>query len=348
MSRSNRFLAACRAQPVDAAPIWLMRQAGRYMPEYRALRANHRLLDMIKTPELAAEVTLQPVRAFDVDAAIIFADILQILDEVGLSLEFVEGHGPVLHHPVHGPDDVEGLDRRTGSGGLEQTLAAIRRVKRQLEGTLPLIGFAGAPFTLACYAVEGGSSKEFLRAKQFMYNQEPAWRRLLEMLTSLVADYLVDQVHAGADAIQLFDSWAGILSPADFADSALPYAREIVRRVQACGVPVIYFGTGLSGCLEEVRRIGADVIGLDWRIGLAQARTRLGEAQAIQGNLDPAVLLASAERIRRAAGDLIETNGGRPGFIFNLGHGVHKETPPDHVQALVDAVHQYRYSASRP
>lgn len=311
------------------------------MAEYRALRKQHTLLEMIKTPALAAEVTLQPVRAFDVDAAIIFADILQVLEDMGLDLEFIEGKGPVFHRPLSQARDVDRLARGRGNGGLEQTVTAIREVKPSLRGTVPLIGFAGAPFTLACYAVEGGSSKDFLRAKQFMYAHEAAWRRLLETLTEVVSDYLVEQVDAGADAIQVFDSWAGILSPYDFASYAAPFAAEIIRRVQARGVPVIYFGTGLSGCLEAVGRTGAEVVGLDWRIRLSDGRERLGPDRAVQGNLDPAVLLAPEEHIRRAAGLLLEENAGRTGFIFNLGHGVHKETPPDHVRALVDAVHTY-------
>ncbi len=340
MSRADRFLNACRGEPVDATPIWLMRQAGRYMPEYRALRAKYGILEMIKTPELAAEVTLQPVRAFDIDAAIIFADILPALEEAGLDLEFIPGKGPVIHNPVRSPSDVERLGWATGRGGLEKTMDAIRLVQSELDGLVPLIGFAGAPFTLACYAIEGGSSRDFLSAKQFMYEQPAAWDKLLTRISDILIDYLQGQVEAGVNVIQLFDSWAGALSPADYRTMALPYTQRVLQAVQ--GVPRIHFGTGLSGFMPLLKETGADILGVDWRMDLADARAQLGPDQPVQGNLDPAVLFAPADEIRRQAKAVLDANAGRNGFIFNLGHGVFKETPVEHVRTLVDFVHEYR------
>jgi uroporphyrinogen decarboxylase len=339
MPRHDRFLNACRGLPVDATPIWLMRQAGRYMAEYRALRENYGILEMIKTPELAAEVTLQPVRAFEIDAAIIFADILPALEELGFELTFVSGRGPVIGNPIRSADQVGALRPTPGCGGLDRTCEAIRQVRAELDGLIPLIGFCGAPFTLACYAIEGGGSKDFLAAKQFMYEQPAAWAGLLDALTDVLGDYLAGQVEAGAQTIQIFDSWAGALSPADYREYALPWTRRLVNQVRERGVPVIHFGTGLSGFLPIQKELGADVLGIDWRISLADARRILGPEVAVQGNLDPAVMLAPVDVIRGQASRVLAENGGAPGHIFNLGHGIFKTTPVDHVRALVDHVH---------
>jgi uroporphyrinogen decarboxylase len=342
MSKKDRFLRACRREPVDVTPIWLMRQAGRYMPEYRALREKHSLLELVKNPELAAEVTLQPVRAFDVDAAIIFADILPLLEGLGLPLEFKEGEGPVIARPVSDPTHIDRLTPVPPQLSLSFTLDAIRLVKRELNGRLPLIGFSGAPFTLACYALEGGGSRDFARAKTFMYNQPAAWHRLLELLADSVGAYLAAQVEAGVDAVQVFDSWAGVLSPADYVKYVRPYthrALDIVARKTT--VPIIHFSTGTSGFIDQVRPAGGQVLSLDWRVDLAEVWARFGHEVAVQGNLDPVVLHSSIAEIRRQAGRLLHRMQGRAGYIFNLGHGVLPHTPPDHVKALVDYVHQY-------
>jgi len=342
MSKKDRFLKACRRQPVDATPIWLMRQAGRYMPEYRALRERHSLLDLIRTPELAAEVTFQPLKAFDLDAAIIFADILPILQGMGLELEFVEGRGPVIGKPVASPADIERLVVRAPEETLAFTLEAIRLVKRDLEGRLPLIGFSGAPFTLACYAIEGGGSKEFSRAKRLMYNDPPNWRRLMEKISVAVGEYLRAQADAGADALQLFDSWAGALSPADYREFAQPYSRRALQIAAGAGKPIIHFATGASAWLPLLREAGGDVIGVDWRIDLGAARQSLGPDVAVQGNLDPVLLLGPVDLMLKRAGDVLASVAGKPGHIFNLGHGVLPHTPVENVRALVDFVHQPR------
>ena len=338
---SSRFLEACRRQPVDMTPVWLMRQAGRYMPEYRALRARHSMLDVIRTPALACEITLQPVNAFALDAAIIFADILPILIGMGLDLAFVKGEGPAISNPVRSPADVDALRTPSAEENLPYTLEAIRLVRRELNGRIPLIGFSGAPFTLASYAIEGGGSKHHLRAKSFMLSQPDAWRRLMDKLVAVVGDYLVAQARAGAQALQVFDSWAGVLSPADYRECVLPYTQRVVERARGTGVPVIYFGTDLNGMLPLIRQTGADVIGVDWRIGIDDAWRQLGGDVAVQGNLDPVALFAPWPELRRHVDDVLARAAGRPGHIFNLGHGILPETPVDHVRRLVDYVHEY-------
>lgn len=336
---TSRFLDACRREPVDMTPVWLMRQAGRYMPEYRAIRARHSMLDVIRTPELACEITLQPVNAFALDAAIIFADILPILIGMGLDLTFVKGEGPAIANPVRSPADVDALRTPPTEENLPDTLDAIRLVRRELDGRIPLIGFSGAPFTLASYAIEGGGSKHHLRAKSFMRAEPEAWSRLMEKLAAVVGDYLVAQAQAGAQALQVFDSWAGVLSPADYRAYVLPYTQRVVNRARSTGVPVIYFGTDLNGMLPLVRETGANVIGVDWRIGIDDAWRQLGGDVAVQGNLDPVTLFAPWPEIRRSVDDLLARVAGRPGHIFNLGHGILPETPVDHVRRLVDYVH---------
>lgn len=340
MSRSDRFLRACRRETVDATPIWLMRQAGRYMPEYRAIRAKYSMLDTIRTPELACEITLQPVNAFDVDAAIIFADILPVLIGMGLALDFVKGEGPQIGNPIRTAADVDALRTPPAAENLPYTLDAIRLVRRELDGRVPLIGFAGAPFTLASYAIEGGGSKNHVKVKSFMLSEPDAWARLMDKLATVVADYLAAQVEAGAQAVQVFDSWAGVLAPGDYRALVLPYTQRVIAQVRATGVPVIYFGTDLNGLLETLPETGADVIGVDWRVELDAAWARLGDGAAVQGNLDPVALFAPWPEVERRAADVLERAGNRAGHIFNLGHGILPETPVDTVRRLVDFVHE--------
>lgn len=342
MSQANRFLRACRREPVDATPVWLMRQAGRYMAEYRALRERYSILEIIKTPDLATEVTLQPIRAFDLDAAIIFADILPVLEGMGLELEFVKGDGPVIHNPVRSEADVDQLNTLPPEETLYFTLQAIKQVKRELAGSVPLIGFSGAPFTLASYAIEGGSSRSYVRAKCLMYEQPEVWHSLMTKLATVVGNYLRAQVEAGADAIQLFDSWAGALSPIDYRERVLPYSKLAVEIAQSqANVPLIHFGTGTAGILPLLKQAGGDVIGVDWRIELGQAGRILGDGVAIQGNLDPVVLFAPVDEIKRQTAKILDSVKGRRGYVFNLGHGVLQKTPVEHVAALVDFVHEY-------
>ncbi|MEA2515332.1 MAG: uroporphyrinogen decarboxylase [Thermomicrobiales bacterium] len=337
---TSRFLRACRREPVDATPIWLMRQAGRYMPAYRALRERYGILDLIKQPDLACEVTMQPIEEFDLDAAIIFADILPLLAGMGLSLEFVRGEGPVIHDPLRTAADVERLRTPPPEEALGFTLEAIRLARRELDPRgIPLIGFSGAPFTLACYAVEGGASRHHARVKRLMMGEPAVWDALMTKLSDAAGRYLVAQVAAGAQAVQLFDSWCGELSPADYAACVLPYTKRVVEMVRGAGVPVILFGVGTAGLLELLRDTGADVIGVDWRIELGEARRRLGLEVAVQGNLDPIALFAPWDALRPRAQSVLDQAAGEPGHIFNLGHGVLPETPVDHVKRLVDFVH---------
>jgi uroporphyrinogen decarboxylase len=337
---NDRLLRACRREPVDRTPVWLMRQAGRYMAEYRRLRETHTILEIIKTPELAAEVTLQPINAFDMDAAIIFADILPPLEAMGLSLEFIRGEGPVIHNPLRIDADVAALSVPDPRESLGFTMEAIRLVRRELAGRVPLIGFSGAPFTLASYAIEGGATRSFVLTKSLLYNQPHTWHDLMDKLAGMVGDYLVAQAEAGAQVLQLFDSWAGALSPDDYRRYVLPYSRRVIQTAASSGVPVIHFGTGTSGMLELIKEAGGDVIGVDWRIDLADAWRRLGDGVAIQGNLDPVALFAPLPELKAHVGRILAQAGGRPGHIFNLGHGILPGTPVEHVAALVDMVHE--------
>lgn len=364
MNQGNCFLKACRREPTDRTPVWFMRQAGRYMPEYRAIRARHGFLEMVKTPELAAEITLQPVRAFDIDAAIIYADILPPLEGMGLHLTYAHGEGPVIHNPLRAPADIAALAQPDPRETVSYTLEAIRLVRRELAGRLPLIGFSGAPFTLASYAIEGGSSREYRRTKQLMYRDPAAWHTLMRKLATLVSDYALAQLAAGADAIQLFDSWAGALAPADYAEFVLPYVQDVVARIKhhrsstrhqapepdgaqfsvhGSSAPVIYFGTDMSGMLGLLRQSGADVLGLDWRIALDDAWAQLGPGCAIQGNLDPHTLFAPWPVIERRAADILDRAAGRAGHIFNLGHGILTETPVENVARLAEFVGGYDF-----
>jgi uroporphyrinogen decarboxylase len=337
---NDRFLRACRREPVDCTPVWFMRQAGRYMPEYRAVRARHSLLEICRQPELAAEVTLQPVRALGVDAAILFADILLPLIPMGAQLEFAAGEGPVIANPVRTEGDVGALRPVDVHESLGHVLQAVRLLRRELEGKQPLIGFAGAPFTLASYLVEGGGSRTYLRTKQLMYADPRAWHALMGKLARVVADYLVAQVNAGAQAVQLFDSWAGALSPDDYREYVLPHSRLVLSEVAATGVPVIHFGTDTATLLPSMVEAGGTVIGLDWRIPLDEGWQLVGDGKAVQGNLDPTALFAPRDGLERRVRRILEQAAGRPGHIFNTGHGLLPETPVDNVRAVVDMVHE--------
>lgn len=348
MTKTERFLAACRRQPVDYTPVWLMRQAGRYMAEYRALREHYTILDLIKSPELATAVTLQPINAFDLDAAIIFADILPPLEGMGLSLEFVKGEGPLIHNPLRTPADVAALQVRPPEETLHFTLDAIRLARRELDGRqIPLIGFSGAPFTLAAYAVEGGGSKNHVRVKSLMMSDPDTWRHLMEKLSEVVGHYLLAQARAGAQVLQLFDSWVGQLSPADYREHVLPHSRRALEIASQAGVPIIHFGTDTAGFLPLIRAAGGDVIGVDWRIDLDTAWRSLGPEMAVQGNLDPIALFAPWPQLRQRAQQVLDAahTVGWPGHIFNLGHGILPHTPVDNVRRLVDFVHEYTATA---
>ena len=336
---NERFLKACRREPVDCTPVWFMRQAGRYMPEYRALRAKHSILELCKTPELAAQVTLQPIDRFPLDAAIIFADILLPLEPMGLRLEFAEGEGPVIHNPVRDHAAVERLNVIDG-GELDYVAEAIRQARRALNGRVPLIGFAGAPFTLASYAIEGGSSRNYILTKQLMYCEPKAWHQLMDKFARVITGYLRRQIKAGAQAIQLFDSWVGCLSVGDYVEYVLPHVQLIFEGLKREGVPMIHFGTGTSAMLRQMREAGGDVIGVDWRIHLDEAWATVGHDVAVQGNLDPLMLFAPLHEIERRVADILRRAGGRPGHIFNLGHGILPTTPLEHVAATIDMVHK--------
>jgi uroporphyrinogen decarboxylase len=337
---NDRFLRACRRQPVDRTPVWFMRQAGRYMAEYQAIRKNHSILEVCKTPELAAEVTLQPIERFSLDAAIIFADILLPLEPMGLNLSFVEEKGPVIANPVRTSDDITRL-RVVDGDAFTFSHDAMTLTLQRLAGRVPLIGFAGGPFTLASYAIEGGSSRSYITTKRLMFSQPKLWHALLEKFADVVTNYLHVQIGAGAQAIQLFDSWVGCLSPGDYEEYALPHVKRIIDRLRPAGVPIIYFGTGTSTLLPLMKKAGSDVVGLDWHVELDEAWARLGYDVAVQGNLDPVVLYAPVEEIDRRVKDILARAGQRPGHIFNLGHGILPQTPVDHVDAAIASVHKY-------
>jgi len=330
------FLAACRREPVPFTPIWLMRQAGRYMPEYRAVRERLGFLELCKSPDAAAEVTVTAVERLGVDAAIIFADILLVLEPMGVGLEFTRGDGPAIARPVRTAADVDRL-REVDVAELGFVFEAVRRARAALR--VPLIGFAGAPFTLASYLIEGGGSRTYARTKALMFGDPGAWRALMDRLVRTVAAYLNAQIAAGAQAVQLFDSWVGCLAPADYRTHVLPHVRALIAALTP-GTPVIHFGTDTAGLLEAMRAAGGDVIGVDWRVDLDAAWARVGHDVAVQGNLDPLALLAPVPEIRARAAAILGQAAGRPGHVFNLGHGIVPQTPVDHVRALVDAVHE--------
>ncbi len=335
-----RFLDACRHRAPDATPVWFMRQAGRCLPAYRAMRERHAFLDMCKTPELAAEVTLMPVHAFDVDAAVIFADIMLPVEPMGVDLEMREGVGPVIHNPIRTMADVARLRAIEPAEDVPFVLDAIRLVHGELAGKRAVLGFAGAPFTLACYLIEGKPSREYGLAKGLMYREPEVWHALMSKLSAVTAAYLRAQIAAGADAVQLFDSWVGALNPADYRRYVQPHVRAIFDAVRETGAPAIHFGTGTSGLLEDMAAAGGDAISVDARVMLDDAWARIGHDRGIQGNLDPTRLLAGWEATEEGARDVLRRAGGRPGHVFNLGHGVLPPTDPDLLARLVAFVHE--------
>jgi uroporphyrinogen decarboxylase len=334
-----RLLDACARRPVDATPVWLMRQAGRYLPEYRAIREKLSFVEMCMRPDVAAEVTLQPLRRFDLDAAIIFADILLPLEPMGIGFHFTPEDGPVIEKPVRTAADLEGVHTIHAASDLQYVMESLRLVRRELDGRVPLIGFSGAPFTLASYIVEGGHSRNYTHVKKLMYEDPATFDRLMTLISDVVVDYLLAQIAAGAQVVQLFDSWVGWLGPFDYERLVLPHVRRVVEQVKGRGAPVIYFGNGASGMLHHVATVPGDVIGVDWRIDIDRAWEQLGDV-AVQGNLDPITLLGPPSAIEERVADIIARVGGRPGHIFNLGHGLVPQTPPDNVKYVIDAVHR--------
>ena len=338
---SGRFLEACRRRATDVRPVWFMRQAGRYMKPYRDIRAKNSILDICKKPELAATVTLQPVDILDVDAAIIFADLLLPIEPMGLKLEFISGEGPHIENAITEPEDIDGLST-SRTDDLGYVGEAIQVVARALAGRIPIMGFVGAPFTLASYMIEGGPSKTFLKTKKLMFGNEVMWRRLMGKLVDVLGDFALLQVSAGARALQVFDSWVGALSPEDYVHYVQPYSRALIERVRGSGVPVIHFGTGTSGFIKELHAAGGDVIGVDWRVNIDQAWMDIGHRAAIQGNLDPVALFAPLPELRTKVTDLLRRTGTRPGHIVNLGHGILPETPVENVKAVVQMVREFQ------
>jgi uroporphyrinogen decarboxylase len=339
ITTTDRFLRACRREPVDCTPVWFMRQAGRYMEAYRALRQRHSLLTLCKTPELAAEVTLQPLQRLPVDAAIIFTDLLIPLEPMGAKLIFAPNEGPVIEDPIRNASAVETLRLVDPQADLAFTLEAIRIACRELDGKVPLIGFAGAPFTLASYLIEGSGSRHYIQTKSLMYHQPDAWHLLLDKLARVSTTFLRAQITAGAQVVQLFDSWVGCLSPDDYRAYVLPHTKQVMEGLRDTGVPVIHFATGAATLLDAMREAGADVIGVDWRMPLDAAWRRIGYDVGIQGNLDPVALFAPLPEIARRVDAILQQAGNRPGHIFNLGHGILPETPVEHVHAVAEMVH---------
>jgi uroporphyrinogen decarboxylase len=346
MSAPNSiFVRACKSQPTDRTPVWFMRQAGRYMPEYRAVRKQHSLLEICKKPALAAEVTITAAEILGVDAAIIFADLLLPLEVMGLPFHFSAGEGPVIEKPVRSSDDIKRL-RTDRAAELGYVSEAVALVARHFADRVPVIGFCGAPFTLASYMIEGGGSRNYVHTKKMMYNAPAGWDALMKKLVAVTTEYSIEQVRAGADAIQIFDSWVGCLSVEDYRRFVLPHVTGMVRKLQETGVPIIYFGTDSATLLPAMRETGADVIGLDWRIPLDEGWSRIDHRAAVQGNLDPVLLFADWKELKSRAGDILHRAAGRAGHIFNLGHGILPETPVENVKNLARFVQEF--SASRP
>jgi len=337
---NDTFLRACRGEGVDYTPVWIMRQAGRYLPQYQKVRARVDFLTLCKTPELAAEVTLQPVEILGVDAAILFSDILIPLEAMGMKLRFYEKKGPVLANPVRRARDVGRLRVPEPPESVPFVLETIRILRRALSRKVPLIGFAGAPFTLATYMIEGGGSKNFVNTKTLMYREPEVFHALMRKITDTTTAYLLSQVEAGAHAVQLFDSWAGALAPDDYRLFSLPYVKETIRALRPLGVPVIYFVNNCGGLLELARTSGADVIGIDWRVDIGKAVRRLGTKVSVQGNLDPCTLFSTEDVLRSKAEDILKKGRTARGHVFNLGHGILPQTPPDMAKALVEIVHE--------
>ncbi len=338
---NSRFLDACKRRPTDVRPVWFMRQAGRYMRQYREIRARSGMLEICKRPDLAATVTLQPVEVLDVDAAIIFADLLLPVEPMGLKLRYAEGEGPIIDNPVRTSDDVDTLST-TNTDDLGYVGEAIQQVVRALAGRVPVIGFVGAPFTMASYMIEGGASRNFIRTKKMMYSDETLWRRLMGKIVDVIAPFAISQVASGARAIQVFDSWVGALGADDYVRFAAPYSRALIERIRSSGVPVIHFGTGASGFFRELHAAGGDVMGVDWRMNIDQAWMDISYRSAIQGNLDPVALFAPLPELKTKVTELLKRTGSRPGHIFNLGHGILPDTPVDNVKAVVQMVREFK------
>jgi uroporphyrinogen decarboxylase len=334
----SRFLRAARCEPTDCTPIWIMRQAGRYLPEYMQVRSQVTFLELCKRPDLAAEVTLTAREVLDVDAAILFADLLPILEPMGFDLEYQKGEGPVIHNPIAEVGDVDRVRVLEDVSALEYVFEAVKLIRAGLPGNIPLLGFAGAPFTLASYAIEGGGSKNYVRTKSIMFGDEPAWTTLMNKLVDSLAKYLLAQIEAGCQAVQIFDSWAGCLSPADYRRYVQPHTKRLIERMPE-EVPVINFLTGNPALLADQAAAGGEVIGIDWRLDLADAWRTIGEGRAIQGNLDPVSLYTDRETLKSRVRQVLDAAAGRPGHIFNLGHGVHPDMDPEQVKALVRMVH---------
>jgi uroporphyrinogen decarboxylase len=338
---NDTFLRACRGEEVDYTPVWLMRQAGRYLPEYQAVRSNVDFLTLCKNPKLAAEVTLQPVDILGVDAAILFSDILIPVEAMGMRLEFSDKEGPVLNEPVRSKSAVDRLIIPDVDEDLPFIFDTVKILRKELEQKVPLIGFSGAPFTLATYMIEGGTSKNFFNTKKMMFQSGPVFHYLMEKLTDIIVSYLSSQIKAGAQAVQLFDTWAGILTPMDYKKFVFPYVKRAIAELKKEGAPVIYFVNDCAGPLGEIKKCGADVVGIDWRIDLSDAIKKLGKKMVVQGNLDPCALFLPKEKIEDRVKDMLWKGEAAKGHIFNLGHGVIPQTPVENVIALVEAVHAY-------
>ncbi|NCO66982.1 MAG: uroporphyrinogen decarboxylase [Nitrospirae bacterium CG_4_10_14_0_8_um_filter_41_23] len=338
---NDTFLRACRGEEVEYTPVWLMRQAGRYLRQYQTVRANVDFLTLCKTPKLAAEVTIQPVEILGVDAAILFSDILIPVEAMGMRLVFSDKQGPILSEPIRNKSAVEKLIIPDVEEDMPFVPETIKILRKELENKVPLIGFSGAPFTLATYMIEGGTSKNFLHTKKMMFQHSGVFSYLMEKLTITVVSYLSSQIKAGAQAVQIFDTWAGMLTPVEYKEFALPYVKKTISELKKEGVPVIYFVNDCAGILKEVRKSGADVTGIDWRIDISDAIKRLGKKMVIQGNLDPCELFLPKEKLEERIKDILWKGESAKGHIFNLGHGVLPETPVENVIAMVEAVHKY-------
>lgn len=338
---NDTFLKACRGEEVEYTPVWLMRQAGRYLPQYQAVRANVDFLTLCKTPKLAAEVTLQPVEILGVDAAILFSDILIPVEAMGMRLVFSDKQGPILSEPIRNGSAVDRLIIPDAEKYMPFVLDTIKILRKELENKVPLLGFSGAPFTLATYMIEGGTSKNFLHTKKMMFQHSGLFNYLMEKLTVTVISYLFAQIKAGAQAIQIFDTWAGMLAPVEYKEFVLPYVKKAISELKKEGVPIIYFSNDCAGILQEVKKSGADVIGIDWRIDMGDAIKRLGKKVVVQGNLDPCELFLPKEKLEERVKDILWRGNSAKGHIFNLGHGILPETPVENVITMVEAVHKY-------
>ena len=345
MAPSYRLIQACLGKPVDRIPVWLMRQAGRYLPEYRALRRKHAFMTVCKTPGLAVEATMQPIDRFKMDAAILFSDILVLIEAMGVEVTFEPDIGPRLARSLRSRQDVDALSVPDPEKRLGYVLEAIRQLRSCLFGRAPLIGFSGAPFTLAAYLIEGGSSRQFHTARCFMYQDPETFHRLMKVLRQSVELYLKAQINAGVQAVQVFDTWAGLLSPGDYRAFVLPHMKRLMESLNATNVPTIHFSLGTSTLLDAMAETGARVMSLDWKIDIGEARRRLGHHRTVQGNLDPLALFLPPEKLSTAIREILEKASGTNGFIFNLGHGIHQKTPLEHVEVLLETVQSHPLSS---